>query len=153
MQGFEKRCDQCFAAWCLGLSCNTFLLDAHQGAKANEEARAMAAWGDGATLPNDNGFAAPLAKAEVSPQMHDDTSPQMNQDASTQVKAAMGVPTQVNATMDAPTQMPKECRCPQDDEVAALNNYWTEVFNHQWDMERYVEFQWFCVRFGIYSGD
>ena len=35
---------------------------------------------------------------------------------------------------------------PQMDEDASLNDYWAEVFNRQWDMERYAEFQWLCER-------
>ena len=32
------------------------------------------------------------------------------------------------------------------DEDASLNDYWAEVFNCQWDMERHAEFQWLCER-------
>ena len=33
---------------------------------------------------------------------------------------------------------------PQMDKGASLNDYWAEVFNRQWHMERYAEFQWWC---------
>ena len=34
----------------------------------------------------------------------------------------------------------------QMDKDASLHDYWAEVFNGQWDMERYAEFQWLCER-------
>ena len=35
---------------------------------------------------------------------------------------------------------------PQMDKDASLNDYLAEVFNRQWDMECYAEFQWLCER-------
>ena len=35
---------------------------------------------------------------------------------------------------------------PQIDGDASLMDYWAEVFNRQWDMEPYAEFQWLCVQ-------
>ena len=47
---------------------------------------------------------------------------------------------QTTTRADASTQ----CKSPQMDKDASLNDYWAEVLNRQWDMERYAEFQWLC---------
>ena len=57
--------------------------------------------------------------------------------ASTRVTRA-----QTTTRADASTQP----QSPQMDEDAWLHHYWAEVFNRQWDMERYAEFQWLCER-------
>ena len=57
--------------------------------------------------------------------------------ASTRVTRA-----QTTTRADASTQP----QSPQMDEDAPLNDNWAEVFNRQWDMERYAEFQWLCER-------
>ena len=49
---------------------------------------------------------------------------------------------QTTTRADASTQP----QSPQMDKDASLNAYWAEVFNRQWDMERYAEFQWLCER-------
>ena len=47
------------------------------------------------------------------------------------------------ALNDSPQMSPKM------DNNASLNDYWAEVFNRQWDTERYAEFQWLCERMQV----
>ena len=56
---------------------------------------------------------------------------------------------QMTTRADASTQP----QSPQMDEDASLNDYWAEVFNRQWDMERYAEFQWLRTQMPCVSGN